>query len=47
MACPPEAMLATLAHLETEHGGVEAYLASAGVEAAEMERLRARLVEAA
>ena len=47
MACRPEAMLATLAHLETEHGGVEAYLETGGVEAAEMERLRDRLVELA
>jgi protein-tyrosine phosphatase len=46
MACRPEAMLATLAHLETEHGGVETYLATAGVDAGEIERLRARLVEA-
>jgi protein-tyrosine phosphatase len=47
MACRPEAMLATLAHLETEHGGVEAYLAAAGVDAGEIERLRERLVESA
>jgi protein-tyrosine phosphatase len=45
MACRPEAMLAMLAHLETEHGGVEAYLRTAGVEAAELDRLRERLTE--
>src|SRR5206468_8526693 len=45
MACRPEAMLAMLADLETEHGGVEAYLETASVEAAEIERLRARLTE--
>ena len=47
MACRPEAMLATLAHLETEHGGVEEYLATAGVTAAEIDRIRARLLEPA
>jgi protein-tyrosine phosphatase len=45
MACRPEAMLAMLAHLETEHGGVEAYLQAAGVATAEIERLRERLIE--
>jgi protein-tyrosine phosphatase len=45
MTCRPEAMLAMLAHLETEHGGVEAYLRAAGVGSGEIERLRARLLE--
>ncbi|HEY3107142.1 MAG TPA: tyrosine-protein phosphatase, partial [Chloroflexota bacterium] len=45
MACRPEAMLAMLAELETEHGGVEAYLETAGLQAAEIERLRVRLTE--
>jgi protein-tyrosine phosphatase len=40
-----EAMLDTLAHLRTRHGGAEAYLIEGGVAPADIERLRDRLVE--
>jgi protein-tyrosine phosphatase len=40
-----EAMLETLAHLRSRHGGAEAYLLSGGVTPADIERLRDRLVE--
>jgi protein-tyrosine phosphatase len=40
-----ETMQATLAHLRSEHGGVAAYLEAHGLTAAEVERLRADLVE--
>lgn len=38
-------MLAALAHLDERHGGVAAYLTGAGVPDADVERLRARLVD--
>ena len=41
----PETMLATLAHLRTRHGGAEAYLRGAGLAAAEVDRIRARLLD--
>lgn len=41
----PETMLATLAHLRTRHGGAAAYLTRAGLTAAEVERVRARLLD--
>ena len=40
-----ETMLATLAHLRTRHGGAAAYLARAGLSDADVERIRARLLE--
>ncbi|GHJ48027.1 protein-tyrosine-phosphatase [Catellatospora sp. TT07R-123] len=42
--CAPAPMLKTLAHLEQRHGGAEAYLAGAGVTAAELDAVRARLL---
>jgi protein-tyrosine phosphatase len=41
----PETMLATLAHLQTRHGGAKAYLTRAGLTATEVERIRARLLD--
>jgi hypothetical protein len=38
-------MLATLAHLRERHGGAEAYLARAGLSAADMRRIRERLLD--
>lgn len=38
-------MLATLAHLRKRHGGAEAYLTRAGLSGAEVELIRARLLE--
>lgn len=40
-----ETMLATLAHLRERHGGAEAYLARAGLSAADMRRIRERLLD--
>jgi len=40
-----ETMLATLTHLRTRHGGAEAYLTRAGLSDADIERIRARLLE--
>jgi len=40
-----ETMLATLAHLRERHGGAEAYLARAGLSAADMRRIRDRLLD--
>lgn len=40
-----ETMLATLAHLRTRHGGAKAYLTRAGLSDADIERIRARLLE--
>ena len=41
----PEAMIATLAHIDARHGGVERYLLDAGVSPDVLEAVRARLVE--
>jgi protein tyrosine/serine phosphatase len=41
----PETMLATLAHLRARHGGAEAYLTRAGLTGADVERIRARLLD--
>jgi len=41
----PETMLATLAHLQTRHGGAKAYLTRAGLSDADIDRIRARLLE--
>jgi protein-tyrosine phosphatase len=43
MGTRPETMQATLAHLDKEYGGVEAYLRGSGVSDARIEQLRARL----
>ena len=40
-----ETMLATLAHLRTQHGGARVYLTRAGLSEADIERIRARLLE--
>jgi protein-tyrosine phosphatase len=40
-----ETMLATLAHLRTRHGGAVAYLTRAGLSDADIERIRARLLD--
>lgn len=40
-----ETMLATLAHLRERHGGAEAYLVHAGLSAADIQRIRERLLE--
>lgn len=42
---PVEALAATLEHLETAHGGLDAYLAHGGVTDAHRERLRMRIAE--
>ena len=41
----PETMLATLAHLRTRHDGAKEYLTRAGLSDADIERIRARLLE--
>lgn len=41
----PETMLATLAHLRTRHGGAVAYLTRGGLSDADIERIRARLLD--
>jgi protein tyrosine/serine phosphatase len=41
----PETMLATLAHLQTRHGGAKAYLTRAGLSDADIDRIRARLLD--
>jgi protein-tyrosine phosphatase len=40
-----ETMLATLAHLRTRHGGAKAYLTRAGLSEADIQRIRARMLE--
>jgi protein tyrosine/serine phosphatase len=40
-----ETMLGTLAHLRSRHGGAEAYLTRAGLESADIERIRERLLD--
>jgi protein-tyrosine phosphatase len=40
-----DTMLATLAHLRTQHGGAQAYLTRAGLSDADIERIRARLLD--
>lgn len=42
---PAEAMAVTLEHLQTEHGGVDAYLAACGVSDLHRERLAERLTD--
>ena len=45
--CPPDAMLATLDHLERRYGGAEGYLVGSGIAPADLVRLRERLTEPA
>ncbi len=45
LGCPADLMLATLADIDERFGGVDAYLRQIGVTAAEVESLRAALVE--
>ena len=45
MWCPPAAMGMTLDHLESNYGGIEAYVKSVGVEDATLSRIRDALVE--
>ncbi|MDE2716445.1 MAG: tyrosine-protein phosphatase [Chloroflexota bacterium] len=45
MWCPPDAMRLTLDHLESKHGGIEAYVRSIGVDDATVARIRDALVE--
>jgi protein-tyrosine phosphatase len=40
-----ETMLKTLGHLRTRHGGATAYLTRAGLSAADVERIRARMLD--
>jgi protein-tyrosine phosphatase len=44
VGCPPEYMVTTLQHLETEYGGIEAYVRTIGLSEAQIEHLRAALV---
>jgi hypothetical protein len=43
LRCPPEWMLSALEHLEHKWGGVEAYLAAAGLSASTISRLQSKL----
>jgi protein tyrosine/serine phosphatase len=45
LTAPPELTSAALAHLDARHGGAEAYLRSVGLNADELSRLRARLLD--
>ena len=45
MWCPPDAMGLTLDHMESKHGGIEAYVRSIGVDDATVARIRDALVE--
>ncbi|SMH56388.1 tyrosine-protein phosphatase [Mesorhizobium australicum] len=47
LACEPETMAATLAHLADRYGSVETYLLDSGLDPATIGRLRARLSEIA
>jgi protein-tyrosine phosphatase len=44
ISAAPETMLGILAHLDARHGGAERYLLAAGTAAADVKRLRKRLV---
>jgi protein-tyrosine phosphatase len=44
VGCPPDYMVTTLQHLETEYGGIEAYVRTIGLSEAQIERLRTALV---
>ena len=43
VGAPPATMLGILAHLETQHGGAERYLVTAGVAADDIEKIRRRV----
>ncbi len=43
--CPPENALQVLAHLDARYGGAAAYLGEIGLQADEIESLRARLIQ--
>jgi protein-tyrosine phosphatase len=43
--CPPETMLLTLKHLKERYGGAEGYVRGAGLDGAQIERLRQAIVE--
>jgi protein tyrosine/serine phosphatase len=43
LRCPPERIAGVLEHLDTRWGGVEGYLETAGMEAGDVETLRAKL----
>jgi protein-tyrosine phosphatase len=43
LRCPPERMVAVLEHLDTQWGGVEGYLETAGVSSTEIATLRSKL----
>lgn len=43
LRCPPERIVGVLEHLEQRWGGAEGYLDAAGVDAADLTRLRAKL----
>ena len=42
--CDPDFMRATLAHLNTRHGGIEAYVRTTGLEDTEIDRLRRAMI---
>lgn len=44
LRCPPEWVLETLSHLERKWGGVEAYLAAAGLSSSTIARLQSKLI---
>jgi protein-tyrosine phosphatase len=44
LRCPPERIVGVLDHLQGQWGGVEGYLGAAGVDAADISRLRSRLI---
>ena len=45
LSSPAEALVAALEHLETEHGGLDSYLAACGITDTHRERLHERLAE--
>jgi hypothetical protein len=45
LGCPPEFMLRLLEYVDDAHGGIDAYLARAGLAEEHIEALRAALVE--
>ena len=45
LACDPDAMAASLAHLDRQHGGIDRYMGALGLDAAQTAALRAALVE--
>ena len=45
LACEPDAMAATLTHLDHAHGGIERYMGAIGLEPAQVSASRGALVE--